>query len=173
MNHIKGFRTLNRTHSHRRALYRNMVTALFNKERIMTTTIKAKEIKRVAEKIITKARVKNLHNIRIVSRFISDKDILKKLFDEIAPRYVDRAGGYTRIIKLGKRKGDGAEVSYLELVAEVAKGKKKKKKTSEKKDATKKVVKDKKEDVVSTGDKTITEVPVENNSAKKEENTAQ
>ncbi|HPO49902.1 MAG TPA: 50S ribosomal protein L17 [Spirochaetota bacterium] len=132
MNHLKGFRTLNRTHSHRKALYKNMVSALFDNERIKTTLIKAKEIRRVAEKIITKARVKDLHNVRVVGKLITDKDILKKLFDEIAPRYIERAGGYTRIIKLGKRKGDGADMAYIELVAEVVSGKKKKKKGDKK-----------------------------------------
>ncbi|HOV13381.1 MAG TPA: 50S ribosomal protein L17 [Spirochaetota bacterium] len=147
MNHLKGFRTLNRTHSHRRALYKNMVTALFRKERIKTTLIKAKEIRSVAEKIITKAKVKSLHNIRIVSRLITDKDILKKLFDEIAPRYVERAGGYTRILKLAKRKGDGADMAYIELVAEVVAGKKKKKKATDKKEVKKETnVKEKKDE---------------------------
>jgi large subunit ribosomal protein L17 len=135
MKHIKGFRTLNRTHSHRKALYKNMITAFFAKERIKTTTIKAKEIRRVAEKIITKAKIKNLHNIRIVNRLIKDEKILMKLFNEIAPRYEGRPGGYTRIIKIARRPGDGAEVAYLELVAEAQTSKKKKttKKTADKK----------------------------------------
>jgi len=139
MKHIKGFRTLNRTHSHRKALYKNMVTALFTKERIRTTTIKAKEIRRIAEKIITRAKVKNLHNIRLINKVIKDEKILMKLFDEIAPRYETRMGGYTRIIKLERRPGDGAEVSYLELVSETAVTKKKKTKKTADKKAPKKV----------------------------------
>ena len=133
MRHLKAFNPLNRTHSHRRALYRNMVEALLRHERIKTTKAKAKEIRRVAEKIITKAKVKNIHNIRQVNKLIKDKDLLMKLFDDIAPRYVERAGGYTRVIKLNRRKGDGAEMAYLELVEEVvSKPKKKKKKTTKK-----------------------------------------
>jgi large subunit ribosomal protein L17 len=128
MKHLKGFKKLSRTHSHRRALYKNMVTALLKRERIKTTKIKAKEIRRVAEKIITKAKEKSLHNIRIIGKLITDKDVLMKLFNEIAPRYKERKGGYTRIIKLARRKGDGADTAYLELIEEgqaVAKKKKK------------------------------------------------
>ena len=172
MNHLKGFRTLNRTHSHRKALYKNMVTAFFGKERIKTTVIKAKEIRRVAEKIITKAKVKDLHNIRIVGRLIADKDILKKLFDEIAPRYVERAGGYTRILKLAKRKGDGADMCYLELVAEAAAGKKKKKKV-EKKDIKKEVsVKEKKADVKVVENKVNQEETTVNTEETKKDDTS-
>lgn len=132
MKHLKGFRTLNRTHSHRRALYRNMAEALFKNERIKTTVTKAKEIRRVAEKLITKAKNKTLHNIRIIEKLIKDKEILMKLFDDISPRYVNRNGGYTRIIKLARRKGDGAEMAYLELIEEQSDSKKKKKKKIEK-----------------------------------------
>ena len=128
MDHLKKFRKLNRTTAHRSALYRNMCEALFKYGRIKTTVIKAKEIRSVAEKIITRARVNNLHNIRIVAKTIQDKDILKKLFTEIAPNYVGRDGGYTRIIKLSKRLGDGADMAYLELINEEAAPKKKAKK---------------------------------------------
>ena len=135
MNHIKGFRTLNRTHSHRKLMFRNMVQALFKNERIQTTSIKAKELRRIAEKIITRAKVKNLHNIRLIARSIQDESILVKLFDEIAPRYAERPGGYTRIIKIKKRMGDGAELSFIELLSDVdtTKKKKAKKKTGAKK----------------------------------------
>ena len=138
MKHISGFRTLNRRTAHRKALYRNMVEALYKNERIQTTTIKAKEIRRVAEKLITKAKEKSLHNIRIIAKFISDKAILMKLFDEIAPRYIERNGGYTRIIKLARRKGDGAEMAYLELIEEQGVSKKKKKKKAPQKEEAKK-----------------------------------
>jgi large subunit ribosomal protein L17 len=164
MRHIKGFRTLNRTHEHRKALYKNMVTALFRKERIKTTTIKAKEIRKIAEKIITKARVKNLHNIRIVNKMIKDENILMKLFNEIAPRYVNRNGGYTRIIKLSKRMGDGAEMAFLELVEESADlGKKKKTKTKKNKDESKekKVIIDNSTDDTVIEDKTVIEEKVD------------
>ena len=126
MEHRKGFRKLNRTHAHRKALYRNMATSLLKKERIKTTLVKAKELRRVVEKMITRARVKSIHNIRIIHKLILDKDILKKLFDEVAPRYKDRNGGYTRIIRLGKRAGDNADLAYIELVEESVPNKKKK-----------------------------------------------
>ncbi|HOF01348.1 MAG TPA: 50S ribosomal protein L17 [Spirochaetota bacterium] len=118
MNHIKSFSSLNRTKAHRKALYRNMTTSLLKYGKIETTVVKAKELKKFAEKILTRARVKNLHNIRLISKVIQEKDILKKLFDEIAPRYVGRNGGYTRIIKLKKRKGDGADMAYIELLTD-------------------------------------------------------
>jgi len=135
MKHLKSFSQLNRTHSHRKALYRNMVEALFSNERIKTTKIKAKEIRRIAEKLITKAKEKTLHNIRVVNKIIKDKKILNKLFEEIAPRYIERMGGYTRIIKLNSRKGDGADMAYLELIEEQSdSGIKKKKKKIKKAD---------------------------------------
>ncbi|MBN2546145.1 MAG: 50S ribosomal protein L17 [Spirochaetes bacterium] len=135
MNHLKGFNKLNITHSHRKALYKNMLTALFKNERIKTTLAKAKEIRRIAEKIITKAKNKNLHNIRNINKLIKDKEILMKLFNEIALRYIDKNGGYTRIIKLFKRVGDGADMAYLELISEgTIVRKKKKKKIEESKD---------------------------------------
>jgi large subunit ribosomal protein L17 len=118
MRHLKGFKQLNRTHAHRKALYKNMATALFRNERIKTTKIKAKEIQRISEKLITRAKIKNLHNIRIIAKLINDKEILMKLFNDIGPRYVNRKGGYTRVIQLGRRKGDGADTAYLELVSE-------------------------------------------------------
>lgn len=162
MKHRKGFRTLNRTHSHRRALYKNMVEALFKNERITTTVTKAKELRRVAEKIITKAKVKNLHNIRQIGKLIEvnslvkDKVILRKLFDDIAPRYESRNGGYTRIIKLASRKGDGADLCIIELVEDTPKSKKKK-------SSKKSPVALKKEAVVEEGkDVEKTKEPMEN-----------
>lgn len=83
MRHLKGFKQLSRNHAHRKALYKNMATALFRNERIKTTKIKAKEIQRVSEKMITRAKIKNLHNIRIIGKLITDKDILMKLFNEM------------------------------------------------------------------------------------------
>jgi large subunit ribosomal protein L17 len=104
-----------------------MATALFRYERIKTTKPKAREIRRVAEKLITRARHDNVHNRRIVARTIQDKAVLAKLFTEIAPRFSQRPGGYTRIMKLGQRYGDASEMVFLELVErkEVAKKKKK------------------------------------------------
>ncbi len=128
MRHNKDGRKLNRTASHRKALMRNMVTSLFTSERIETTTAKAKEARRVAERMITFARRGDLAARRHVARTVQNPKILKKLFDEIAPRYTDRPGGYTRVLKLGvRRKGDNAERAILELVGEKDEGRKKKK----------------------------------------------
>jgi len=116
MKHRRGFNPLNRMAAHRKALHRNMVTSLFRQERIRTTKAKALEIRRTAEKMITRAKEDTVHNRRIVSSRLFDEGIVAKLFTNIAPRMKDRNGGYTRIIKLGERKGDAAEVVILELV---------------------------------------------------------
>ena len=102
--------------AHRKALHRNMVTSLFRHERIRTTKAKALEIRRTAEKMITRAKVDSVHNRRIVSSRLFDEGIVAKLFTTIAPRMKDRKGGYTRILKLGERQGDAAQVVILELV---------------------------------------------------------
>ena len=116
MHNRVGFNRLSRKASHRKALHRNMVTSLFKYERVKTTKAKALEIRRTAEKMVTRAKVDSVHNRRMVARMISDKAILNKLFVEIAPRFVERPGGYTRILKLGKRAGDAAEMVILEFV---------------------------------------------------------
>lgn len=116
MKHKIGFNRLERTAAHRKALHRNMVTALFKYERITTTKAKALEIRRSAEKLITRAKVDSVHNRRLVARRLFDEDMVTKLFTNIAPRMQDRPGGYTRILKLGERAGDAAEVVILELV---------------------------------------------------------
>ena len=97
-------------------MLRNLATSLFRHERIETTTAKAKELRPYAERLITLARRGDLHARRLVARKIQDREVLGKLFDEISPRYAERAGGYTRILKLGNRKGDAAEISLIELV---------------------------------------------------------
>jgi large subunit ribosomal protein L17 len=135
MKHRVSFNRLGRKTSHRKALYRAMVTALLKYERIKTTKAKAREIRRVAEKIITRAREDSVHNRRIVAKSIMDKQILAKLFSEIAPRFVDRPGGYTRILKLGQRYGDASEMVLLELVERKTQEKSKKDKKVEKKSA--------------------------------------
>jgi large subunit ribosomal protein L17 len=127
MRHNRDGRKLNRTASHRRAMLRNMVTSLLVKERIFTTTAKAKETRRLAERMITFARRGDLSSRRHVAKTIQDPVVLKKLFEEIGPRYVDRPGGYTRVLKLGNRRGDGAERAILELVGADEEGRKKKK----------------------------------------------
>ncbi len=128
MKHRMGFNRLGRKGSHRKALYRSMVTALFRYERIKTTKAKAREIKRVAEKMITRAKTDSVHNRRIIAKRIIEDNVLDKLFTEIAPRFEGRPGGYTRILKLGRRFGDASEMVFLELVErkEVVRKKKKK-----------------------------------------------
>ena len=116
MNNRKGFNRLERTSSHRKALHKSMATALFRHERIRTTSAKAKEVRRTAEKLITRARTDTVHNRREVAKKIADKEILAKLFTDIALRFTNRPGGYTRILKLGKRYGDASEMVILELV---------------------------------------------------------
>jgi large subunit ribosomal protein L17 len=102
--------------AHRKALHRSMMTSLFRHERIKTTKAKALEIRRSAEKLITRAKVDSVHNRRIVSSRLFDEGIVAKLFTDIAVRMKERPGGYTRILKLGRRYGDAAEVVILELV---------------------------------------------------------
>ena len=116
MNHRNGFNPLSRTTAHRRAMSRNMVTSLLRYERITTTKSKALEVRRYAEKLITRAKEDTVHNRREVAKFISDEKILDKLFTNIAPRMQERNGGYTRVLKLGYRQGDAADVVILELV---------------------------------------------------------
>ena len=116
MNHKSGFNALSRTSSHRRAMLRNMVTSLFRYERITTTKAKAKEVRKAAEKLITRAKVDSVHNRREAAKFIQDEIVLAKLFTNIGLRMKDRNGGYTRMLKLGFRQGDAADIVILELV---------------------------------------------------------
>ncbi|MDR2660115.1 MAG: 50S ribosomal protein L17 [Spirochaetaceae bacterium] len=116
MKHKRGFNPLERMAAHRKAMVRNMMTSLFSRERIKTTKAKALEVKRFAEKLITRAKVDSVHNRRIVSSRLYDEGVVARLFTDIAPRMKDRNGGYTRIIKLGQRYGDAAEIVILELV---------------------------------------------------------
>ena len=116
MRNKTGFNPLSRTAAHQRAMARNMVTSLFRFERITTTKAKAKEVRKAAEKLITRGKVDSVHNRRTAAQFIQDEKILNKLFTEIGPRMKDRNGGYTRILKLGFRQGDAADVVILELV---------------------------------------------------------
>ena len=116
MKHRRGFNPLERRSAHRKALHRNMVTSFFRYERIRTTKAKALAVRRSAEKLITRAKIDNVHNRRIVSSRLFDEGIVAKLFTNIAIRMKERAGGYTRILKLGERFGDAAEIVILELV---------------------------------------------------------
>lgn len=116
MRHRKKGRQLSRTRSHRTATLRNLATSLFRHGRIETTTAKAKELRPFAERLITLARRGDLHARRLAGQKIQDREVLGRLFDDIAPRYAERPGGYTRILKLGNRRGDAAEMSLIELV---------------------------------------------------------
>jgi large subunit ribosomal protein L17 len=116
MRHRKKGRRFNRTAEHRRMMLRNMATSLFRHGRIETTVAKAKELRQYAEPLITKAKRGDLHARRIVARKIQDDEVLAKLFEEIGPRYAERPGGYTRVIKVGHRSGDAADVAIIELV---------------------------------------------------------
>ena len=116
MRHRRDHKQLSRSTSHRKALLRNLVTALFTHERIETTVAKAKETRRLAERLITFAKRNDLHSRRLVARVVHGETIVKKLFDEIAPMYATRPGGYTRILKTRRRLGDNGEMGVLELV---------------------------------------------------------
>jgi large subunit ribosomal protein L17 len=116
MRHKKSGRKLGRNSSHREAMFRNMVTSLFEHERIVTTTEKAKEIGPIAEKMITLAKRGDLHARRQAYSYIRSQEIVAKLFDEIGGMFADRNGGYTRIIKTGVRQGDAASMAIIELV---------------------------------------------------------
>lgn len=118
MRHSKAGRRLGRKTSHREAMFRNMVTSLLTHEKITTTDAKAKEIRPVVEKMITLGKRGDLHAVRQAASYIREKSVVSKLFSTIAPRYKDRPGGYTRIIKLGIRQGDAASLSLIELVEE-------------------------------------------------------
>jgi large subunit ribosomal protein L17 len=127
MKHRIAGRRLDRTTEHRTAMFKNMVTSLLRHERIQTTTPKAKELKRIADKVITLAKKGSPHARRQAYRQVRDVEVLNKLFESIGPRFAKRAGGYTRIVKIGRRAGDNAEVAVIELVekapAEAAEGK--------------------------------------------------
>ncbi|HUG54017.1 MAG TPA: 50S ribosomal protein L17 [Vicinamibacteria bacterium] len=127
MRHRVGFRKLGRVTPHRTALLRNLATALFERERIRTTLMKAKELRPYAEKLITQAKRDDdrLHARRLVAREIHDLTVVKKLFDDLGARYATRPGGYTRILRLGPRRGDGAEMAIVELLGSEYKPEKK------------------------------------------------
>jgi len=116
MRHRRDHRKLSRTAAHRRALLRNLVTALFQYERIETTVAKAKEARRLAERLITFAKRGDVAARRHVDRFVTRPQVTRKLFETIGPWYAERAGGYTRILRVGHRLGDAGETAYLELV---------------------------------------------------------
>jgi len=116
MRHNASGRKLGRTTAHRLALFRNQLSSLVAQERIITTISKAKELRPLAERVVTQGKRGTVHARRLVGRWIQSRDLIKKLFDEIAPRFATRSGGYLRIVKLGSRQGDGAEMAILEFV---------------------------------------------------------
>ena len=116
MKHGKDGRKLSRTASHRKAMFGNMMTSLIMEERITTTDAKAKEGRRLIDRLITLGKRGDLHARRVAAKTVQDKRAVKKLFDEVAPRYENRQGGYSRVLKVGPRKGDNAPMSILELV---------------------------------------------------------
>jgi large subunit ribosomal protein L17 len=138
MRHKKAGVKLNRTTSHRQAMFRNMVTSLFKYDRIRTTDIKAKELRRWADQIITLAKRGDLHARRQVLAIVREKDVVHSLFEDVAKRFGNLRGGYTRIVKIGPRPGDNAPMSIIELISleEKPKKAKKKGKASDKKGAT-------------------------------------
>ena len=131
MRHLKSGRQLSRNSAHRWALMRNLITALLREEKIRTTDPKAKELRRWVERVITLGKQGSLHARRQVLAIVQDKAVVRKLFDTIGPRFKDRPGGYTRIIKIGLRRGDAAKMSVIELVG--AEGEKEASKGSAKK----------------------------------------
>lgn len=142
MMHKKSGRKFSRTREHRIAMFRNLMMNLIRHQRIKTTDSKAKELKRIADKVVSLAKTNTLSNIRKARYYISDKDLLKRLFSEIGPRFVDKKGGYTRIYKVGTRVGDNANMSIIEFAFDEEKKtkralKKKRKAGSEKKGQSK------------------------------------
>lgn len=131
MRHNKTGRKLGRNSSHRKAMMRNMVTSLLDHEKITTTDARAKELRIVTEKMITLGKRGTLHARRQAHQVVMDKTVVAKLFERLAPRYAERSGGYTRIVKLGYRKGDNASLSQIELVEEEFTPKTKREKTVE------------------------------------------
>ena len=113
---MPGSRKLGRTSDHRKAMLRAMVTFLLEKGKIETTVTRAKEVRAMAEKMITLSKDNTLHAKRQVLAYVTKEDVAKKLFDEIGPKYADRNGGYTKIVKIGPRRGDAAEMAIIELV---------------------------------------------------------
>jgi large subunit ribosomal protein L17 len=138
MRHQKAGRKLGRTTSHKEAMLRNMVTSFFKHEKITTTDTKAKELRKVAEKMITLGKNASLHARRQAASVVRERGVVKKLFEEISPRYKDRAGGYTRIVKAGFRVGDNATLAVIELIPQEVKKEEKPKTKGRKKAPAKK-----------------------------------
>ena len=115
MRHLKTGRKLNRTAAHRKALMRNLLKALLQREQIRTTDAKAKELRRWADRMVTLGKKNTLHARRLAFAYLGSRTLVKRLFDDVAPRFQKRAGGYTRVLKLGPRRGDAAPLSVVEF----------------------------------------------------------
>ena len=134
MRHLRTVSKLSRTKSHRKALLMNMANSLFQHESIKTTDTKAMELKRVADRLITLAKRKDLHSMRLAFSFLRDKEIVRKLFTDIGDRYTSINGGYTRVLKIGRRRGDAAPMALIELTQKNEKDEKEKKEKKAAKD---------------------------------------
>ena len=161
MRHRIGFNALSRKHNERKALKRNMVTSLFRYERIETTKAKALEVRKAAEKLITRAKEDSVHNRREVAKIVYDEAVVDKLFKEIAPLFKERKGGYTRVLKTGNRLGDSAEMVILELVEKTAKKDDKKAEKNDAKKADKKAPAKKAEKKTAPKEAVKTDEPAE------------
>jgi len=126
MRHLKAVTKLNMTASHRKAVFRNLANSLFEHERIKTTTPKAMELRRVVERLITLSKRNDTHAMRLAFAFLRSKETIKKLFTDIGARYKEINGGYTRVVKIGRRKGDAAPMAIIELTQRIEKEKEKK-----------------------------------------------
>ncbi len=179
MRHLKAGRKLGRSAAHRKAMFRNMVTSLIKTERIRTTLAKAKELRSKVEKTITLGKKGTLHARRLALRVVNQYDAVQKLFGPLSERYANRNGGYTRIIKIGNRRGDDAPMAFIELVdreeeaaekpAETKKGAKTKKTATEKKKAEEKKPAKKAEEKKKKTKETKSEKPEKKTVAKKKE----
>jgi large subunit ribosomal protein L17 len=158
MRHQKRVKTLNRTKSHRKALLMNLANSLFHHESIKTTNPKAMELKRVAERLITLAKRKDLHSLRLAFSFLRDKNVVRKLFSDIGERYSAINGGYTRVLKIGNRKGDNAPMALIELTQKKEEKKAKEEKKPAKK-AEKKAEKKTEKKTAKTAEKKTTKTP--------------
>lgn len=145
MRHLRNVTKLNRTKSHRKALLMNMANSLFEHERIKTTDAKAMILKRIADKLITLAKRKDLHAQRLAFAFLRNKEVVKKLFTDIGERYLSINGGYTRVLKIGRRKGDAAPMAVIELTQRKEKEEKAEKPKKETKEKAPKIKKEKPE----------------------------
>jgi large subunit ribosomal protein L17 len=134
MRHVKAFRRLGMNASHRKAMMRNMVTSLIEHERIETTDTRAKEIRRLADRMVTLGKRGDLHSLRLSLKTVRTKTAAKKLFDELGPRFKEKQGGYTRIVKIGRRHGDSADMAILEWSLPQASQESSKKKSAKKAD---------------------------------------